>query len=271
RSVSGRVLTCDNQTLKIQVQNEDGSYKIQQIDAAAVVDVVPGITTDGLQKAMLDYQQGKFANAQIGFASYLLNRDPAQPRLAWMTQWVGVRLIAAGYLAGQWEQTFNLVSQIDQRPLPPFLLAELPLMWMRAEHPQTAAAARVAAAPWTSKGTPATRLLAASILQHDPADKTGIATLRALAGDTNRPLLARYAQVLIWRNETPPSVLRNWKQWKRKCDALPIAMQQGPLALVADRLQTGGKSVDARPLWLSVEQFATRPDLRFRAATQLKR
>ena len=168
----------------------------------------------------------------------------------WRQQWLSMLAANAAWRSRRSKIALELVGQLDTRPLPPMITAWLPIDWdgsVRAPGAVQTAQERI------NDKSAAVRLVAASWLLSSPARAQATQTLKQLAVDNQRPGIARLAEVLTWRAATPPEVKENAAAWQTKVDALPMAVQTGPLQTLAEKFNSAGLEADAKRIRLALE------------------
>jgi hypothetical protein len=144
----------------------------------------------------------------------------------------------------------ELVSQLDARPLAPYVLAWLPIAWKNGQQP---AAMLQAASSRLEDDSAAVRLVAASWLLSSAGRTNAMKALKLVSLDSSRPVIAKLAETLLWRTATPPQVKENASEWLQALEALPIVLQTGPMVTLAEKFQSAGLNVEAKQLRLSLE------------------
>lgn len=171
----------------------------------------------------------------------LLEAVSARPPI-WRQQWLSAVAAQAAMRSGRYKIALELVSQLDRRSLPPVVLGWMPVIW---ESHVNDAAMQTAALERLAEGSPATRLVAASWLLSSPSRAEAAGVLRSLAGDDQRPEVARLARVLLWQLVPPPEVQAALENWIAELDALPMALQTGPTLTLIGALRSSGNGESA--------------------------
>ena len=99
----------------------------------------------------------------------------------------------------------------------------------------------------------AVRLVAASWLLTSPARSDAARMLSQLSSDAKRPVIAKLAELVLWRTATPPQVAENANRWSQQLDALPVVLQTGPKLTLAEKFAAAGLQQEAKQLKLALE------------------
>ncbi len=183
--------------------------------------------------------------------------EPRPP--VWHQQWLSMAAAQAAGRASRGSIAIELVRQLDRRPLPPMVLGWLPLTWagrdgLRINQDDAKAA--------SDDPSPLVRLVAASALLRSDRT-TAVATLRTLAGLSDRPHVATLAAMQQLRTATPIRIREDHEKLLARIESLPMALQTGPLVMLADKLSAAGAAPQARrlELSLSVVPIGPHPDV----------
>jgi hypothetical protein len=264
---TGVVQSIDDRTL---VFVATGETTASQIPSDRVVWAEPDFADPETEAAVRTYREGDF-KAAIPLLLESVTRRPT----VWRAQWLSMHLWQAAYQAERYPATLELVTQIDARPIPAFVVGGLPIHWA-GERPSAPAleAARNALALADRPG--ATKLVAASWLLGQPNDQMAVSTLQTLVLQKERPLVAQLATMLLYRKTPPPELISQKRDWSQKLTKLPMTAQSGPVTLLADRVEAAGNAAEAVELFLTVGLTSTRPHMitpfaRTRAISLLER
>ncbi len=246
--LSGAIESFDAQQLEITVSGETQPTRIR---TERIVWVQPGWDDEDARTGVEAYQAGDWPQAIARMLAALKKRPPV-----WRQEWLSVKLANAAMEAGRYPAAFELIAQLDRKPLPLPMVGQLPITWSG----RTSDAGLIAAAKAKlNAAEPLARLAAASVLLTTAEAPTAQRVLEALAGDAGRPLVAKLADAQLWRMATPVETARSAERWQEKADGLPPATFTGPLAVIADRLQAAGESERAVELWLAVALLSPDP------------
>lgn len=183
--------------------------------------------------------------------SLLLLRDVLrEPLPRWRKKW---RMIQAAN--SMWNVTgdssaFQMMSAIGSEPLPPLILASLPVAWTRSNSERTELNVGQFEA---NVKTPEQRLVFLSWRLRALGRDRAIAAIEMLTNDKTRPYVGKLADTLRWRLANPNEVRENAKLWEAKIDALPMVLQVGPTLMLIEKLEAAGLAEDAKRLRLSLQ------------------
>ncbi len=240
--ISGTIVSLDNKQLAILVTGDEVPRRIA---GDRVLWIRPGSVSEKETAALELFADGDYAGALRPLIDSLAERPPV-----WRQQWLSMLAAYAAKRSSRGQIALELVSQLDTRPLAPYVLAWLPIAW---ENQQQPAASIEAAAQRLADPSPAVRLVAASWLLSSPNRSPAAAELKRISVDANRPVLARLAESLMWRTATPPQVAEQADSWQEKTEQLPMVLQTGPLLLLRDKFEAAGLEREAEQLKLSLE------------------
>lgn len=240
--IAGRISTLDNRQLAILITGDEALSKFA---AYRVVWIEPGTMSAKESAALKLYADGDFAGALGPLIDSLGERPPV-----WRQQWISMLAADAAKRSSRGQIALELVSQLDARPLAPYVLAWLPVAWDNRRLPATSVSA---AREKIADKSPAVRLVAASWLLSSPNRNEATTALKQLATDTTRPAIAKLAEFVHWRTATPPQVAENAESWSQQLDALPIVLQTGPTEALAEKLAAAGLRREAKQLKLALE------------------
>ncbi|MEM8665921.1 MAG: hypothetical protein AAGG48_00290 [Planctomycetota bacterium] len=241
------------QTIVGKVNRYDAQVlEIERIDSTDLTQISPDrviwIQSAGfkqLEQPMVDlYAAGDYATSLTKLRA-ILEQRPA----VWRQQWITMLAANAALRSGRSEIAINLVSQLDRRPLPPVVIAWLPIAWKRGV---SASGVVEQAAPRLTDSSEAVRLVAASWLISSAKRNDAITVLKQLRQSERREI-ALLAEALLWRTASPPDVKRSAEQWEKRLSAMPLVLQPGPTQTLADQFQAVGLSADAERLRWSME------------------
>lgn len=229
---------------------------LRPVDGEAVVELAadqllwiePGWDDPDAVAGMAAYRAGDYAEAIPRLLAALKQR-PA----VWRQQWLSVRMAIAAFEAGRYPAVLELTAQLDRIGLPAVMVGQLPFAWHGpARDPQRAAAAR----GQLTAAEPLVQLMAASYLLGGSEGAAADATLARLSQEGERPLVARMADALRWRQSPPAQTRARFPQWQEKLGRLPIAVRWGPMMVIADRWQAAAEPEKALEWWLAAGLLA---------------
>jgi hypothetical protein len=247
-TIVGKVLSLDDQQLSILVAGDEVPSRMA---AHRVIWIQPGSRSEKELAGLRLFADGKYGDALRPLIDALSDRPPV-----WRQQWLSMLAAYAALRSSRGEIAVELVSQLDARPLAPFVVAWLPVAWENRRQP--AASIDVARARLNDE-SPAVRLVAASWLISSPRRKEAAIVLKQLSVDAARPTIAKLAESLLWRIATPPEVMENSHEWQRKLDDLPLVLQTGPMITLAEKFESAGLDRDAAQLRLALKMTRAIP------------
>ncbi len=238
----GEVIHLDHQQLRFKAKGHSNEMLV-------AAERVLWIESDNLPiqatKAIELYRAGAFGESIRPFIDALQQRPPV-----WRQQWLSMMAADAAWRSARPTIALELVSQLDGRPMPPIVIAQLPVDWDGSVVDRTN---ETAAIEKLESPSAAVRLVAASWLVKSRSRRQAVAVLQQLALDNQRPTIARLAEIVSWRATLPPQVAGNANAWQTKVDALPIVLQTGPLQSLVATYQSAGLDTQAKRLQLSLE------------------
>ena len=259
RRLTGKIKSFDSRQVTLIVDESESSERNssepkaeQAIAYERIVWIEPdwSVESDEVVAAIAAFEQRRFVDCLQPLTEFVKESD---------VQWR--RLIAYGYLmqaAVELERfgpALAIASGFYQSHPPTYLYHLLPIDWTSI--PQNAARQQAALAQLGSSNR-GVAIVAASWLLSGPYREQAIAVLQQLSNDPADPILARLADSLRWRLAAGSEIKDSLDRWEQKVDQLPIALQPGPMATIADRLQANGLSGEAMVWWLSVATVGKR-------------
>ncbi|TWU42696.1 hypothetical protein Poly41_09960 [Novipirellula artificiosorum] len=247
-TVSGEIAEFDAKRMVLQ----NRQTKQQRVVAAArVLWVEVGAKDKQQSLAIEQFMKGGFNESLRSLLETLKQRPPI-----WQQQWLSMMAAQAAWRSGRAAIAIKLVEQLDRRPLPPLVLAWLPVAWSSS---RVESETRKVADDQLDNPSPAVRLIAASWLLSSDRRDAAAQTLAGLSRDNARPEIAKLAEVLRWRTTAPPDIARQATRWQEKLDALPLVMQVGPTITLMERFEAGGLTAEATRLRLSLQKTPPHP------------
>lgn len=268
RKLSGSIQSFQQGKLQIVVQDasSDGAIAERELDDDRIVWIEVDWNGQGteVEQAFEDFAALRYAECLKPLSDYV---KQAQPRWRQLVAY-GVLMNAAAE-ADKHASALAIAAGFYAAGPPTCFYSLLPIAWTR---PEINAARDQAAARALQHENAAVRVVAASWILSGTHRQQADQVLRQASNDPADPVLARLADAIRWRTIAGPEVLAAVKSWERKVDRLPIALQPGPMATIADRLQASGHGSLALPWWLSVAELGKQPgSLAHHAAQQAQR
>ena len=256
---SGEILGLDQKSLRFRAKGDEAESIIA---ANRLIWVERRNLSDTESKAIELFQSKQYGDAIKPLIDAVTQRPPV-----WRQQWLSMSAAFASWRSGRGEIALELVSQLDQRPIPYLSLAWLPIQWNRSQH--VAAVANTAKQHLVNE-SPLVRLVAASWLTTGSQRTAAVETLRKLSLDRNRPIVARLADAVLWQSAAPPEVIESRTQWEQRLNEFPLVLQIGPSLSLAQALRNAGEVESAKKLEWSVTLTPPFPYPQFDQAIDLR-
>lgn len=238
----GRIDSLDDQALRLIVAGDE----VETVIAShRVIWIEPATVGPQQQAALRMFADRQYDQSLRPLLDALTERPPV-----WRQQWLSMLAAQAAYRSGRGAIALELVSQLDQRPLPVMTLAWLPIHWSNRVVPAQASSP---ASARLNDPSPAVRLIAASWLLAGNQRESATSTLEQLSVLQQRPWLAQLAESQLWKVSKPDQVPGKWRDWLAKTDALPVALQVGPTITMIDKLRSTGQAEAAKHLERSLQ------------------
>lgn len=246
--IAGDVIDFDAKRLRITIDGDD----VESIYAGWRVIWIEPSDASGLQsEAIALFDAGRNAECLSKLPAVLEERPPV-----WRQQWLTMMAASAAMKSSRGDIALELVSQIDRRSHPLLVTSWFPIAWRNGVQP---VAIVQAARKRLQDPSPAVRLVAASWLLSSADRGEAAATLKTLAGQTDRREIAMLAKCVLWRTATPPDVVASMRSWHQELKRLPIALQTGPMQTMADKFESAGKPDAAKAWKLALELTPIHP------------
>ena len=178
------------------------------------------------------FEEGRDTDVLSGLSDVLNERPPV-----WRQQWLTMVAAVSAWRTKRGKVALELISQLDQRPLPLMILAWLPIAWtnqITAEPLVADALARL------SDPSPIVQLIASSWLLSSVHRNIASEKIKELI-TSDRTEVAQLASALLWRVATPEQVKKSAEDWRDEIDRMPLMLQGGPLVLLKSKLRSSGR------------------------------
>lgn len=162
----------------------------------------------------------------------------------WRQQWYTVWAIESLVRTGRMKIAYNLIQQIDALELPPVVIARLPIAW--AGVPLTSDTSAVDHDHLQSRSAAASLVAASRLLDVDPTQ--AVETLSRLSKSSTRPTAASLATIMLKIAQSGDNIGDDWQSHLETVDAMPIGLQDGPVAMLAIRCRRTGATAAADQL-----------------------
>ncbi|WP_157593912.1 hypothetical protein [Rubripirellula obstinata] len=235
----GRVIEFDATRLTYAVESSDRKVTVA---ADRVLWIEPSSVPEDESTMIRLFEAGEFGKS----LSYLPDVLKARPPV-WRQQWLTMMSACAAHRSGRAKIALDLVEQLDRRPLPPMVIAWLPIQWNGG---LASGVANQQAGERIDDESLLVQLVAASWMLTSPDRSTAINKLQSLTRNRDRLDVARLAQVLLWTTKPPAEVIESESKWLVQLDSFPMVMQAGPSMALQRKLRASGQIDSAnRLLW----------------------
>lgn len=255
RSLRGRVIDFDAKQLTLAVANQEGNTiiaadRVVWIEPSTQPSTEPSTTSDSQSAMIQAFDGGRFRQSLAFLPEVLKSRPPI-----WRQQWLTMLAASAAKRSGRAKIALELVGQLDRRPLPPMVIAWLPIDWLPAggASKSNTGASQQVASDRIGDDSALVRLVAASWLLGTAKRSVAIDQLKSLTRLDQRPTVAKLAQVLLWTTMSPPDVIQSESKWQSQLESLPMVLQVGPTLALQHKFQTSGLTESANRLRWSSE------------------
>ncbi len=238
---SGSVEQFDHEQLRLKP--ESGAEPLV-FAATRVLWIDPDQISDLEAESLQLFARGEYSSSLVKLPAILAAKPPV-----WRQQWITMSAAVAAWKSGRADISLELVSQLDRRPLPPLVIAWLPIAWTNRRLPANVIDAAVAR---LADPSPVVQLVAASWLLSSPQRNQAMVVLKQLETQ-KRKEIAKFARILSWRAASPPEVIESSADWEAAIDSLPMVWQTGPLTMLIDKLRSANQLESANRLRWSLE------------------
>lgn len=245
--LSGDVIDIDAKQLRIQI---DGDEAESVYAAWRVIWVEPSDVSPLQSEAIELFNDNRDAESLSKLPAVLKEKPPV-----WRQQFLTMMAASAARETDRGKIALELVSQLDRRPLPPLVVAWLPIAWTGDRSSANAAAATQR----INDDSIACRLVAASWLLSSPSRSKAIGIIDAIANQSERPAMAAIARSLKVRSMSPPEIKSSYQTLITELHKLPMTLQVGPTIALIDKLATAGLADETQPLLWSLELTPIHP------------
>ncbi|MCO8125504.1 hypothetical protein NHH03_27445 [Stieleria sp. TO1_6] len=223
--------------------------------ASRVIEIESVRPAPDQRAALALFEQAEFGAALPALIRAISEHDAATRPPVWRQQWLSMLACQAAWRSGRAEIALELVDQLDARPLPPLMLSMLPIDWTGSVA-MSDQEFEIAAGRAGSKSL-AVKLVAASWLLRSPKyHDAAQSALTRLAAQSQRQTIAKLAGQLVWRSKTPPEIVADWQRWEQQINALPMALQTGPMVALFYSTRQAGLSDVAKRWQMTLEHAA---------------
>ena len=247
----GQVVQFDRDAIVI---TDPKTSRSRRLASSRVLWIEADDQTDREKNIRSFFEEGRDTDVLSGLSDVLNERPPV-----WRQQWLTMVAAVSAWRTKRGKVALELISQLDQRPLPLMILAWLPIAWtnqITAEPLVADALARL------SDPSPIVQLIASSWLLSSVHRNIASEKIKELI-TSERTEVAQLASALLWRVATPEQVKKSAEDWRDEIDRMPLMLQGGPLVLLKSKLQSSGEAKAAEHLQWSIDVAPLMTQLRW--------
>ena len=247
----GQVVQFDRDAIVI---TDPKTSRSRRLASSRVLWIEADDQTDREKNIRSFFEEGRDTDVLSGLSDVLNERPPV-----WRQQWLTMVAAVSAWRTKRGKVALELISQLDQRPLPLMILAWLPIAWtnqITAEPLVADALARL------SDPSPIVQLIASSWLLSSVHRNIASEKIKELI-TSERTEVAQLASALLWRVATPEQVKKSAEDWRDEIDRMPLMLQGGPLVLLKSKLRSSGEATAAEHLQWSIDVVPLMTQLRW--------
>ena len=247
----GQVVQFDRDAIVI---TDPKTSRSRRLASSRVLWIEADDQTDREKNIRSFFEEGRDTDVLSGLSDVLNERPPV-----WRQQWLTMVAAVSAWRTKRGKVALELISQLDQRPLPLMILAWLPIAWtnqITAEPLVADALARL------SDPSPIVQLIASSWLLSSVHRNIASEKIKELI-TSERTEVAQLASALLWRVATPEQVKKSAEDWRDEIDGMPLMLQGGPLVLLKSKLRSSGEATAAEHLQWSINVAPLMTQLRW--------
>ena len=247
----GQVVQFDRDAIVI---TDPKTSRSRRLASSRVLWIEADDQTDREKNIRSFFEEGRDTDVLSGLSDVLNERPPV-----WRQQWLTMVAAVSAWRTKRGKVALELISQLDQRPLPLMILAWLPIAWtnqITAEPLVADALARL------SDPSPIVQLIASSWLLSSVHRNIASEKIKELI-TSERTEVAQLASALLWRVATPEQVKKSAEDWRDEIDRMPLMLQGGPLVLLKSKLRSSGEVTAAEHLQWSIDVAPLMTQLRW--------
>jgi hypothetical protein len=236
---SGEIVDFNERLLVLKVDDQT-----LELDAARIVSISGPAANDAARRGEAAYRRGDYAAALGPLADAVKAGPPV-----WQQRILACRLIDAAARTGRHGVCFELLGNLVDSQPPTWVWRYAPIEWIGSS---SDAEREQAALKALDDSRSMVRLVAASWLLSGARRVRAEQVLGEISQRDAEPVIARLADAVLWRTVPNPQIVSNWPKWERKLSSLSPALQAGPLACAAGRLQAAGQQALATAIWMEL-------------------
>ena len=247
----GQVVQFDRDAIVI---TDPKTSRSRRLASSRVLWIEADDQTDREKNIRSFFEEGRDTDVLSGLSDVLNERPPV-----WRQQWLTMVAAVSAWRTKRGKVALELISQLDQRPLPLMILAWLPIAWtnqITAEPLVADALARL------SDPSPIVQLIASSWLLSSVHRNIASEKIKELI-TSDRTEVAQLASALLWRVATPEQVKKSAEDWRDEIDRTPLMLQGGPLVLLKSKLRSSAEATAAEHLQWSIDVAPLMTQLRW--------
>jgi hypothetical protein len=224
---------------------EFSSGERQAFAAHRVVSACPESMSPAEEAWIAAWQSQDHAGVVRHLPDALKSRPPV-----WRQQWMTAVTVDACFRTGRESVGFDFIAQLDRLPLPPMVVAALPIHWQTencSDEVYSNALKRL------GDPSPLVRLIGASYLLAGNDVDAARQAMSGLASQREHPTIMAYAKILLACTADPADLKEQSRDIEAQLERLPIVLQDGPRTLVIQKFKNAGLSNQARQLALTAQ------------------
>jgi hypothetical protein len=246
-TINAKIIQLDDKQLRYVIDGRDDE---RECSSKRLIWMEP-MARSAVERQAIDlFHDGQYSMALEKLPQVLEQRPPV-----WYQQWFTMMAAVAASRSGRSKIALELIAQLDRRPLPPLVVAWLPIEWQN--HKATPDAVTQAVARLKDPSA-LVQLTAASWLISSPQRSEALAALASLQSSERMEIRA-LAEVLRWRTATPPIVKESAQGWQQNVDRLPMVWQTGPTRTLIEKFKSTGLSDHAKRMQWSLDLTPIHP------------
>lgn len=237
-TIRGRIVTWDRERCEIEMA--DGQR--QTVASYRVVVAIPDDVHPDQQIWINAWRDQQDTDMIRTLTAAVKTRPPV-----WRQQWMTAVTTGACFRTKRDSIAYDLIGQLDARPLPPMVVSAIAIDWTSQRADATGAEM---ARQQLNHDSPLVRLVAASRLIAGNHRTEAIDAMKSLATMRDRPSIMVIARLFVAASVNPNELSRRAEELRMQVDRLPIALQDGPRQMLIERFERSGLNDAAREMRL---------------------
>ena len=248
-TVSGTVQRFDSEQLSVLLTGQSTPTRFA---ARRVLEIRHANLPSDQTAAIESFRKENYSEALSALIRSISDHDAQSRPPVWRQQWLSMLAAQAATKSARAEIAIELVEQLDARPMPPSVVALLPIDWTGKVGGNPVMIE--AAAKRASSQSMAVKLVVASwLLRSTKYQSPAQAALVRLAAQEERPLIAALAAQVLWRTKTPPELRDEIDAWDAEIAKLPMVLQTGPRVSRWHQVRQAGMQAETKRAELALE------------------